>query len=225
MNTSHHPTTGSRGRAKALLLVLFGGLALLLGSPYLASQDGMRSSGEGANSDGGDNPVVGSLPCAVDPELDLKFVQATGSPGVSLPVPTLGYVGPDLRDGILAADGIPEGRVNRRGDFDILGLVKPGTVTVSRDDLRDGEIELLQWVPDSFKGGCVTSSGTMGPSKIDLNGNLTPLPVRAAAQSLLFVVDQWYFISPPTPPGGQALPPIRVHVSMTPTLATITYLP
>ena len=101
MNTSHHPTTGSRGRAKALLLALLGGLALLLVSPYLASQQGMHSSGGGANSDGGDNPVVGSLPCAVDPELDLKFVQAPGSPGVSLPVPTLGYVGPDLGDGIL----------------------------------------------------------------------------------------------------------------------------
>jgi len=226
MITSHHLTTDRRKHAHALLLALFGGLAILAIAPFVATQepDGFVNSGEGT-SDGGDNPVVGSLPCAVDPTLDLKFYQSANNAHAGVPVPVMGLIGASLDTQILDALGTPTGFVNRSGGYTIFGMVQNGTAIVSRANLRNGVIDLAQWVPDSFLGGCVTSLGSLGSGKIDITGNVVTLPIMGVAASPLLTADVWYVIAPPPAQSGQSVPPLRVHVVIANGLATISYLP
>jgi hypothetical protein len=226
---SQHPTSNGRKQASALLLAILGGLALLMIAPTGTSQSGLSSNAEGGTaggSEGGDNPVVGSLPCVVDPTLDLKFFQNANNASAGPLAPVLGLVGPQLCSEVQTASGTPNGRVNRGGGtHTILGLTKSGTIVVGRDYLASAGASLSQWVPDSFQGGSVTMTGSFGYSKSMILSNLAKLPIDGIAASPAVVGDVWFTIQPLPAPGGQSSPPLRVHVVFFGNLATISYLP
>ena len=226
MKTSHHPTADCRKRAQALLVALFGGLAILAIAPFVATQEpsGYADSGEG-DIDGGDNHVVGSLPCVVDPTLDLKFFQGANSSHAGIPIPVMGLIGGELETQVQDANGTPYGLVNRSSGYNIFGMSQNGTVVLSRVDLASGFVALSQWVPDSFLGGSMLTSGSVGGGKVDILSNVVSLPISGVAASPLPTADVWYTIAAPAPPSGQALPPLRVHVVLANGLATISFLP
>lgn len=226
---SQHSATKGRKQASALLMAILGGLALLMIAPTGTSQSGLSSNSEGGTaggSEGGDNPVVGSLPCVVDPTLDLKFFQNANNSTAGPLAPVLGLVGTQLCTEVQTASGTPFGRVNRGGGVHtILGLTKSGTIVVGRDYLATAGVALSQWVPDEFQGGTVTMTGSFGFSKTMIVSNLAALPVGGMAASPAVVGDVWFTIQPPSAPGGQASPPLRVHVVFFGNLATISFLP
>lgn len=226
---SQHPATKGRKQASALLMAILGGLALLMIAPTGTSQSGLSSNAEGGtegSSEGGDNPVVGSLPCVVDPTLDLKFFQGANNATAGPLAPVLGLVGSQLCTEVETASGTPNGRVNRGGGaHTILGLTKSGTIVVGRDYLSSAGTSLSQWVPDRFQGGTVTTTGSFGYSKTMIVGNLAHLPVGSMAASPAVVGDVWFTIQPPPAPGGEASPPLLVHLVFFGNLATISYMP
>lgn len=224
---SQNPTSKLQKKASALLLIALGGLALFTIAPKgnTQSPDGYRSNSEGG-AEGGDNPVVGSLPCAVDPSLDLKFFHNASNATAGPLAPVLALVGNQLASQVETASGTPFGHVNRGdGTHTILGLSKSGTMVIRRSHLANASATLSQWVPDSFRGGIVTGTGSFGFSKTVIVGNLAKLPLMGLAASPALVGDMWFSIAPPPAPGGQSLPPLRVHVVLVGDLFTISYMP
>ncbi len=174
-------TTFKQLMKPALLVALLGGMSLLATSNMLVSQQGDSRTG---GDDHGDNPVVGSLPCYVEPELDLMF--GGNATSAMFPVPTLAMIGgTDLSDQIFNADGVPCGLVNRGGlgMFTKLGLVNSGSITVTRSDALKGFMQLRQWLPDAYNGGTISMVSSIGnPSRTVLSNDFElPIQMIAAA--------------------------------------------
>jgi hypothetical protein len=212
-------TTFKQLMKPALLVALLGGMSLLATSNMLVSQQGDSRTGDG---DHGDNPVVGSLPCYVEPELDLMFGGNAAS--AMFPVPTLAMVGStDLSNQIFDADGVPYGLVNRGGlgMFTILGLENPGTITVSRSDAAKAYMQLRQWVPDAYIGGSITMVSSIGnPSRMVI-GNNVDLPITMIAGAPGPLADARITIKGPT----SNEPSLVIYISAVGDLLTVTYVP
>lgn len=211
-------TTFKQLMKPALLVALLGGMSLLATSNMLVSQQGDSRTG----GDHGDNPVVGSLPCYVEPELDLMF-GGNATSGM-FPVSTLAMLGgTDLSAQIFNADGVPYGLVNRGGlgMFTKLGLVNSGSITVNRSDATKGFMQLRQWVPDAYIGGTISMVSSIGnPSRTILDNDLDlPLMMMAAAPGP--VADARVTIKGPT--GEEDT--LVVFISVVGSLVTVTYAP
>jgi hypothetical protein len=202
----------------ALLVALLGGMSLLATSSALVSQQG--DSHNGGTGDHGDNPVVGSLPCAIDPDLDLIF----GGNGTALiaPQPILGMVGGiNLSDQIHNADGTPNGLVNRGSGFTTMALVNDGFITVSRADASKAFMLLQQWLPDAYIGGTISMASTIGNPSRTISNNVIDLPLLMIAAAPGPVINGVITIS-----GPSAMQPVlTVNVSAVGNLVTVTYTP
>lgn len=211
-------TTFKQLMKPALLVALLGGMSLLATSNLLVSQQGDTRTG----GDHGDNPVVGSLPCYVEPELDLMF--GGNATSAMFPVSTLAMVGStDLSGQILDADGVPYGLVNRGGlgMFTILGLVNPGSITVSRSDAAKAYMQLRQWVPDAYLGGSISMVSNIGNPSRTILGNDVDLPITMIASAPGPLADARITISGPA--GNE--PALVVYISAVGDLLTVTYVP
>ncbi len=166
----------------ALLLAAGAGLVSLVSPRDLISQASLASIGEGR----GDNPVVGSLPCVVDDDLDLKFFNWMGMqtppPGaIQYYEPTLAFVGgPDLETHIVDAQGTPDGMVNASSSWTAIGSVLQMQVVADRN-AASKSFDVVMWVPDQYIGGSVQMSSTIGGSSFVLAGHAFSLPVAALA--------------------------------------------
>lgn len=187
---------------------------------------GTQDPGESGSNSGehGDNPVVGSLPVEIDPDLDLMY---TGSGRVTgaAPGPVLGIIGGDCIENLIAdAGGVPLGRINRGTGFTILGLVNSGFAMIARDDGRREKLFLEQWLPDEYIGGTITMTSNIGTFTETIVANRVELPLRFLSNSTAPVVDAW--ISTDIIGDIHSSPDvISVHVLMVGESVTVTYLP
>ncbi len=203
-----------------LLAAVLGGLFILATTSYLGAQNPGESSSN--SGDHGDNPVVGSLPVEVNPDMNLMFV-SDGRCGLPNPTPTLGLLGStDLEEDILDAGGVPRGCINQGSDFDIFGLVHPGFVAFAREDGRNGELILKQWLSDDYLSGTISMVSNVGSSSCNIDFNLTNLPLKSLCASAAPVVDAWITVS-----GGMDshVREILVHIVVVGEVVTVSYIP
>ncbi|MDP6849509.1 MAG: hypothetical protein QGH51_04240 [Planctomycetota bacterium] len=156
-------------RSRILLATL--GLTLAVGLvPMLpAVWDGI-----GGSAGRGDNPVVGSLPCVVDPRLDDLFWIPNGFP--EPPAPFLSGLPPvaavmgntNLSGTLLGAAGQPYGFLDDYENWSHLGMVKRTVLTMDRASVAASQVAMWQFLPAGFIGGEV---------EFILDGTLTVTPI------------------------------------------------
>lgn len=165
----------------ALLIAGVAGLVSLVSPRDLLSQAALTATGDGR----GDNPVVGSLPCIVDDELDLKFFNWLGiqrPPGaVQFHAPTLAFVGgSNLGNYVLDAQGVPDGIVNAASGWSAFGSVNAMQVVCDRATAGKS-YALACWVPDRFLGGTIQTVSSVGSSTTVIGGRAFSVPFGALA--------------------------------------------
>lgn len=196
--------------------VLLGGLSMLA---IEAQSPGEASADPGEH---GDNPVVGSLPVEVTPDLDWMFLEGT-QPGTAFAKPILGLVGDaDLDSEILDASGVPTGLINRGSGFNVFGMEHSGFVTFPRGEGRKENITSKMWLPDAYIGGTIVMHSNVGDMESSLVNNLTRLPLRYLCTSIGPVVDAWFTLIPHRDSNADAL---GVHVVIVGETVTVTYIP
>jgi|FLOH01.1.fsa_nt_gi hypothetical protein len=201
----------------AFFAALLGGMFLLATSPLLISSQGNVENG--GTGDHGDNPVVGSLPCAINPELDLMF--GAGSSGNSL-VAVLGMLGgQDLSNQILDANGTPYGMLNRGGLYTTVGLVHDGFIQVARADARKAFMWLQQWLPNDYLGGTATLTSTIGNNSRSITTNVINLPLMMIAASPAPVANGVVRIQSV----NNVAPVLVINISAVGNLVTVSYTP
>ncbi|KAA3608691.1 MAG: hypothetical protein DWQ01_11340 [Planctomycetota bacterium] len=178
-------------------------------------------------TDRGDDPLVGSLPCMVDPQLMDKFHDAFGLPGLPSEDildqrPTLGLTGLPGLSGLSGLEGIPKGQVDWFEDWNVVGLVQEGQAYLDRGAALTGDITLWQWLPDGYLGGDLTIQGTMGKSHFPILANAQPL--NLADLAALPEGSQSLFTFKPGP-GNGALGSLAVEVMVTSSSVLVTFLP
>ncbi|KAA3612924.1 MAG: hypothetical protein DWQ01_04260 [Planctomycetota bacterium] len=176
--------TGEAKSGRALWGMLFVALcfgALLL--PLLTAGD------KASEEDRGDDPLVGSLPCMVEPtDLDIMFwLPLGGVPQnqnlIQNPIATLGFIGQNELDGVLLdANGNPFGRINEGSGWTCFGMVQGGDVILDRTACANlDDVALWQWVPDVFLGGQLTYVGAQGTTEYPIVTQYLPLPLAEVA--------------------------------------------
>lgn len=199
-----------------MLTVLLGGLSMLA----LDAQSPGESSAN--NGDHGDNPVVGSLPVEILPDLDLMFVDEGRSTFVYNEA-MLGFVGDDdLDSDILDAGGVPTGRINRGSSYNVFGMSQAGFVVYPREEGRKDLVSGRLWLPDDFVGGTIIMNSNVGVMETSIVTNMTRLPLRFLCNSIAPVVDAWITVSPDR---DSTATPITVHVTIVGETVTVTYVP
>ncbi len=212
-------------RLRDLLL----GAALVTG--LAAAPPLIGGSGGGLNGgslDRGDNPVVGSLPCMVDPQLlDLFWVpfdRSKPNDGLlaSAP-PTLGFIGtPELNQELYDAYGAGFGYLDSREGWLCMGLVESGTVVLDRALVAAGSTELWQFVPDGYLGGNLrlTSSTGKVDQPIVIQDNPIALQTFAQLPDGIGLVELTF-----SGPNGSNLPDRTVLVHLQGTLVAVEFVP
>lgn len=203
------------------------GLALVLGLA-LTLAPVVRSSGGTSGTGRGDNPVVGSLPCIVDPTgLDSRFWIPLGLPGppsqVSSGLPMLGLIGPPmLGNSVLDAGGTPYGWVNRQTGWTAFGLTQTGYATVSRVTVATSAVVAWQWVPTGYLGGKVIVQGPSGTTGFPIATQSFPLSL---AELALLAGNPSATVTIEPPAANAALGKRIIRISTTPGAVRVQYEP
>ncbi|NQU48732.1 MAG: hypothetical protein HQ519_08800 [Planctomycetes bacterium] len=216
MNLSFLSNTSRLSRLAMGLGTAVGVSALLLG---LNSQ---VAGGEGTQGDldRGENPVVGSLPCKVDPTLDLIFWDGRGldDPGFApafYPA-TLGICSPDIKSDVIDADGLPYGVLNDRWNWGAMGLQKEGYMLVPRFRVSNGRISAWVWTPSAYIGGELCLQSGLANGKTTLHKNAAEIPISALAQmSPAGNAATFFYLKVTPPPSHPNLPEINYQVVVT----------
>lgn len=213
--------SASRSRLIWIALALLAGILAFALAPNLAFAEGGQG---GSSSEGGaDNPVVGSLPCAVDPDMDLKFFRALGKPppsGMILrPLPTLALAGPSLSAHVLDAWGL-SGSVNAGGSsWSLLGLMQDGAMVTSRASVTSGQASLWNWLPSSVFGGRVTMTSNIGAWNWTVTESQFALPLMTLCANPAPVVDAWFTVT-----RQDGLTVCRYHVTIVASAVIVEFL-
>ncbi|MDA0667276.1 MAG: hypothetical protein O3A95_03695 [Planctomycetota bacterium] len=216
----NYRTNTHQKQKPGLLTGLLGASSILVVSTLMsAQQPGGAGSGDG---DHGDNPVVGSLPIEVDTELDAMFGEDSHVGVISTGDPILAVVGgAELEGSILDAYGSPNGRVNRFGEFTILGLQHTGTVLLNRNDCRTEKLSLKHWFPEEYLGGSLTMVSNLGTFSSLIGEGAAGLPLKFLATSPAPIVDALITARGAGTMGGTT----TVHVVIVGEVVTVNYLP
>jgi len=211
-------------RIRELLL----GAALVSGLVAVPPLLGGGGLNGGSSFDRGDNPVVGSLPCMVDPDLLdmfwLPFEAPKPPPSELVGFPAvLGVIGtPELEDELVDAYGSGNGFVERRHRWACLGLVEDAVVILDRDLVAQGSTELWQYLPVGYVGGNIHISTSSGVEDHPIVGQDVPIPLQAyAAFPEVFSLITLTL----TPPAGSSLEPRTIQIELMLGLVSISYLP
>ena len=131
-------------------------LGLIVGvAPVLYGSD----KGFGGDAGRGDNPVIGSLPCIVDPRLDALFWVPNGMPqapgGFYAGLPAVGALmsSDEFEDTLFAVTGEPFGFINDFEHWTSLGFVNEAHTSVNRSDLASAKVVMWQYLPKGYLGG------------------------------------------------------------------------
>ncbi len=187
-------------RIRDLLL----GVALVTGLVAVPPVVGGSGGFNGENSfDRGDNPVVGSLPCMVDPDLLDLFWVPFHSPKPSsfdlLGYPaTLGVIGtPELEYELVDAFGAGNGYIDRRTGWACLGLVESAVVVLDRPTVADGSTDLWHFLPEGYLGGNIHVVSPYGEVDQPIIAQNVPIPLIAYANYPEFIGQVTLTMSPP----------------------------
>ncbi|MCH2100380.1 MAG: hypothetical protein MK209_00435 [Planctomycetes bacterium] len=136
---------------------------------------------QNGHGDRGENPVVGSLPCMVDGNMDLLFWEGMGKPDpgflpAAYPV-NLGLCGYDLREDIEDAIGLPYGRLDDRWDWRGLGLQEQARVIVPSWKFADGDVTAWIWAPPEYLGGEICMTSSFGDGRVRIGREARSLPI------------------------------------------------
>jgi hypothetical protein len=210
----------SRTRLIWIAVAILAGLALFAAAPTLLMAAG---TGQGQSEGGNDNPVVGSLPCAVDPDMDLKFFRAIGKPPqigtIMKPLPTLALAGTSLPSHVFNAWGV-SGSLNAGGSsWSLLGLMQTGAMVTSRASVRAGQVSLWNWLPSSAFNGRVTMVSTTGAWNWPIAESQFALPILMLCNNPAPVVDAWFTVTRQN--GSQVC---RYHVTIVGDVVTVEFL-
>lgn len=199
-----------------MLTVLLGGLSILA---LDAQSPGQSSARDGEH---GDNPVVGSLPVEISPDLDMMFIDS-GCANFPYNDAMLGFIGDaDLAGDLLDAGGIPTGQINRGAGFNVFGVTQTGYATFPREEGRKDRITSSLWLPEEFFGGHIVMTSNVGFLDTVIDENLTRMPLRMLCNSVSPVVDAWIVA---TPDRDSTAEPITVHVIIVGEMVTVSYMP
>lgn len=213
-------STVNRSRTIWIAVAILIGLALLTAGPALWAS-GSNSGAEG----GGDNPVVGSLPCVVDPDMDLKFFKALGKPwqgGTILrPQPTLALAGLNLPRYVSNAWGAG-GSVNSGGStWSLLGLMQMGGMVAGRSAVLTSQASAWTWLPASYLGGRITMTSNVGSWNASVTESCTALPMAwLCSQPLITAVDATIVITGPT----AGVPVVKYRVTVVGDAVAVQFL-
>lgn len=165
----------------------FAGLALVLSLAIatmasLAPQVfGGNRDDRWSNGDRGDNPVIGSLPCAAAPQMEWMFWEGldnknpgTSSSGYS---PMLAMTGEDLVADILTANGDPYGSVNRYENWTAVGSINYARFVLDRYAVHDEDIRVWHWVPNEYRGGLIEVFSPFGDASFESSADAFEVPV------------------------------------------------
>ena len=198
----------------AQILLAFG-LVLGLCTAFTATQlvGGEPQTDRG---DRGENPVVGSLPCLVNDNLDLIFWEGMHEPDpgflpASHPV-TLGLCSDDIRGDVIHADGEPFGLLNDRWDWRALGLTKRGRVTSESWKIANGSVTAWLWAPPGYHGGELCMSSSFGERAVRLGKDARELPAADIVQLAGNAVSIANFLI--KAPAGSGLPTMRARLTV-----------
>jgi len=196
------------------------GLALLTAGPALWAS-GSNSGAEG----GGDNPVVGSLPCTVDPDMDLKFYKALGKPWqggmIMRPQPTLALAGLSLPRYVVNAWG-GAGSVNSGGSsWSLLGLMQMGGMVTTRSAVLTSQASAWTWLPSSYLGGRITMVSSVGSWSASVSENCMALPVAWLCSVPLHVAVDATFVVTGSGPG---VPVVKYRVTVVGDAVAVQFL-
>lgn len=211
----------NRSRLIWIAVAILAGLALLTAGSTLWASGDSGSSAEG----GGDNPVVGSLPCVVDPDMDLKFFKALGrSPSsgtIVRPRPTLALAGASLPRYVTNAWG-NGGSVNRGGSsWSLLGLLQTGGMVTTRGAVLTGAASVWNWLPPSYLGGRITMVSNIGSWNASVTEACQPLPAAwLCALPMQPAVDAVFTVTGPTP----GVPVVKYRVTIVADVVTVQFL-
>ncbi|MBT3339875.1 MAG: hypothetical protein HN405_02945 [Planctomycetes bacterium] len=164
----------------SLSLILFAALPVF---------DLTASTKDVINSDRGDNPVVGSLPCYEDDALDLMFWRGLGHSEPNIKVfahrPTLGFLGSDdLSERILAANGMPFGIVNRDFGYSAFAVERQAVVEFWVADILRGDVAVWQWLPREYFGARLLIAGPNFNLDTTITTSCIELPLRELLASV-----------------------------------------
>ena len=212
----------------------FAGLALVL-SLALATMASLAPQVFGGNRDGrwsngdrGDNPVIGSLPCAAAPQMEWMFWEGlenedleTSSFGFA---PMMAMTGENLDSDILTANGDPYGRVNRYENWDAVGSTNYARFILDRYAVQDEEILVWHWVPNEYRGGLIEVFSPFGNTTFESTADAFQVPVslisgRSGTTKTATAFTFW-------PNGANAdIGRIKLQVEMINEVVVLTYLP
>lgn len=198
------------------------GLGSLLGvSALILGMNAQVVGGENqGNLDRGENPVVGSLPCRIDPTLDLIFWEGQGldNPGF-MPAfypATLGICSTDIENDVIDADGQPYGVLDDAYDWNSMGLQKDGYMLVPRYRVTNGQISSWVWTPSGYIGGELCLQSGLVSGKTTLHQNAVEIPISALAQMSPTGHAATVFFLAVTPPASRPdLPEINYQIVVT----------
>lgn len=165
-------------RSAQVILALVVVLGLSTGLTTSQLMGGERGSG---NGDRGENPVVGSLPCLIDDNLDLLFWEGMNEPQPGFqpygyPV-TLGLCSDDLQDDVLDANGQPFGYLNDRWDWRALGLRHQAKIWIDSSAIASGAFTGWLWAPKEYHGGEIEMSSPNGDRKVRIGRHAREMPL------------------------------------------------
>lgn len=213
-------STINRSRTIWIAVAILIGLALLTAGPALWAS-GSNSGAEG----GGDNPVVGSLPCVVDPDMDLKFFKALGRPWQGGTIvkqqPTLALAGLNLPRYVSNAWGAG-GSVNSGGStWSLLGLMQMGGMVTSRSAVLTSQASAWTWLPAGYIGGRITMLSSVGSWNAAVSENCMALPVAwLCSVPLQLAVDATFVITGPNP----SVPVVKYRVTVVGDAVAVQFL-
>ncbi len=212
-------------QSKTNTRLLWIAVAILVGLVVFAAAPGflLAGTGQGNTEGGNDNPVVGSLPCTVDPDMDLKFFKALGKPPPSgyilKPSATLALAGANLPANILNAWG-PHGYVNAGGSrWSLLGLMQTGAMVTTRTAVKTGQATMWNWLPASTFGGRVVMTSNVGAWNSLIVESAFALPLLNLCTNPASVVDAWFTVT-----YASGVQVCRYHVTIVGEVVTVEYL-
>lgn len=198
------------------------GLGSLLGVSALIL--GLNSQVIGGQSEGnvdrGENPVVGSLPCRIDPTLDLIFWEGQGldDPGFmpAMYPATLGLCSDDIESDVVDADGTPYGVLDDAYDWNSMGLQQAGYMLIPRYRAASGKVTAWVWTPAGYMGGELCLQSSLVSGKTTLQQNAVEIPISALAQLAPSGHAATPFYLTVTPPANRPdLPEIDYQITVT----------
>ncbi len=199
-------------------------IALLFVSPLAFGGGDVDKGG----TDRGDNPVVGSLPCMVDPDMEWMFWEPLGNDpngGIRPGFPAaIAFVGDDLDDSILDADGDPFGIVNDDDGWDAAGSNHACQFYLDRAAVDAREVTSWHWAPSEYIGGTMVMSSPFGSRIVDLDGNAVCIPIQGLSTRTGGGISIATFkISPSS--ANPTLPVMTVRVTVNGPSVIVDYIP